>query len=211
VETNAQRVGLRLAGAMVALFVTMPSPVGQLQPPVQYFPRFHGQWAGPYDLDGTPLTDYLTGEIVHAAVLPPPTGALLVTQRTERVVFLARTTVACNLACSGLDTTPQVFGRAYLWDRLDPSNVTLIAPPAGYPQTGVQDFFCGGHTFLPTGVGSWSEETIMRMSAPTSIPPVARALAATVVLESTMPGASIRTCSGLLRGRWGIHDGIRRP
>ena len=117
-----------------------------------------GQWAGPYDLtDGlTEAGQYITGEIVHSAVLPPAAGF----PDVARVVLCCDPTPA--LTCSGCEITStggQKFGRTYLWLPTLPSNAFPIAVPSYYPQDGSQDFFCGTHAFLPDGDLLWAGGT----------------------------------------------------
>ena len=130
-------------GLFVACVLTLGAAYSQLQ----YNP---GQWAGPYQLPiGAGMTTP-TFEIAHIAVLPPPHGL-----GYDRVLF----GVVPGGTCAGIVPPFELdkYGRTYLWHPRVPTNVTLIDTP--YPQGGpadaTQDFFCGGHTFLPDGDLLW--------------------------------------------------------
>ena len=119
-------------------------------------PHEMGQWAGPYDLDGglTEGGSFVTGEITHAAVLPPSGPGVAET----RVLFVCDPTsgVDCTDTPNPGATAPfGHFGRSYLWSPRTPSNVTKVAVHPAYPQDGSQDLFCGGHAFLADGDLLW--------------------------------------------------------
>jgi hypothetical protein len=109
-----------------------------------------------YNLDSsleeaTLYDDGLTGEIVHAALLPPDDR----NSPSTRVLL-----VCAPWMCSGGSLVPgQKFGRSYLWKPGRPLSATAIAVPTGYPVNGTQDFFCGGHTFLADGSLLWPSGT----------------------------------------------------
>lgn len=116
-----------------------------------------GQWSSPYNLDqyleeGAAYDDGLTAEIVHAALLPPP-------DRNDPAI---RVLLACepSQSCAGgVPVSGQKYGRTYLWKPSRPTLATAVEVPAAYPQTGTQDFFCGGHTFLADGSLLWPSGT----------------------------------------------------
>lgn len=137
----------RIGATILLVSAASPSTAAQFtpdpDPPELIVPRIHGDWDGPFVL---PLNDDYLGEIVHAAVLPPPTTDL----GAERVVLSCRTEAPCT---GGTVPTGPYYGRTYLWDGRPAGNVDPIPVPASYPTTGEQDFFCAGHTFLADG--SW--------------------------------------------------------
>ncbi len=117
-----------------------------------------GQWAGPYELDLD--SEWATFEIAHAAVLPPPElGEGDPREAQQRVLFGVLPGIrddepwVCFNTGSECTAPSNEYGRTYLWEPRDPANVTAV--PSPYPTSASQDFFCGGHTFLPNGDLLW--------------------------------------------------------
>jgi hypothetical protein len=117
-----------------------------------------GDWAGPYELavDVYAGVQYPTGEIAHAALLPPApvAGSPPTSHTVPRILLIPRINWCPPVGFDPPiwpDPPQQVFGRTYRWSPDRPSLVTQIDVPPGFPQDATQDIFCGGHTFLADG------------------------------------------------------------
>lgn len=111
----------------------------QVEPETEF-----AQWAGPYNLSALgddppgPAETSDLAEIVHAAVLPPPTGA----PDMQRVVFFTRP--------AEQNCPTNVYARSWLWNPDRPSNVALLPIGPANPD-GSDDPFCSGHAFDANG------------------------------------------------------------
>src|SRR5215510_14614866 len=107
-----------LASCVVAFATVVAAPLAsaQIADPNTDF----DQWAGPYTLAALDVGPgggtLLTGEIAHAAVLPPPTDHA----DSQRVVFFVRQLESTQFCATN------VYGRSWLWNPDRPSNAVLL-------------------------------------------------------------------------------------